>query len=487
MGKTGRSFISNGKPDYFRGDLLSAWFRLLSCAFNRMGPCVFPFRFSPLNQSAWFSGTSGKGSSWLRRVRALGFFLSLVMILFGRGLPEGGMAAKEAWAAEEKETAREFFRIATGGTSGNDYPVGSIIASAISSPPDSPPCTLSGPCGVPGLLAVAQATAGSMENLRLLAARQVEAAIVQADLAFWAQAASGPFRSAVPFTGLRALGALYPKAVQVVVRADSDLQSLSDLNGKIVSIGEEGSGTLAGARLLLSMQGLVEQVALVAGAPAMGVSGTGVPGAGAPVAGLRFFIPRYFKPGGAAERLAKREIDALIEIGAPPLPTITSLAERLPIRFLGIEPVLQERLKDKDPFLIPYTLSNALYPGTASAETLGVMALLVVRDDLDEALVFDLLQALWQPRNREILDSNELTRFLGRGRGAIERLIERVPIPLHAGCERFVREVLYGLPPKSAAVPSASSAIPGAEEAKAEETPATRSGSNPGSSQDPLP
>ena len=47
-----------------------------------------------------------------------------------------------------------FLRIGTASTAGIYFPVGSLIASAISSPPGSRECERGGSCGVPGLVAV---------------------------------------------------------------------------------------------------------------------------------------------------------------------------------------------------------------------------------------------------------------------------------------------------------------------------------------------
>ena len=59
----------------------------------------------------------------------------------------------------------QYHRIGTGSTAGTYFPIGGIIASAISKPPGSRDCELGGSCGVPGLIAVAQSTAGSVEHV----------------------------------------------------------------------------------------------------------------------------------------------------------------------------------------------------------------------------------------------------------------------------------------------------------------------------------
>src|SRR6266478_2357282 len=67
----------------------------------------------------------------------------------------------------------KFFRIGAAATSGTFFEIGGVIASAISKPAGSPPCEHGGNCGVPGLVAVTQATQGSVENLRMVTAGQI--------------------------------------------------------------------------------------------------------------------------------------------------------------------------------------------------------------------------------------------------------------------------------------------------------------------------
>jgi TRAP-type uncharacterized transport system substrate-binding protein len=90
-----------------------------------------------------------------------------------------------------------FFRIGTAATGGSFFEIGGVVASAISSPQGGPPCGHGGSCGVLGLVAVAQATPGSIENLRMINNAQIDSGFAQADLAAWAQRSSRkPARSA---------------------------------------------------------------------------------------------------------------------------------------------------------------------------------------------------------------------------------------------------------------------------------------------------
>src|SRR6266568_1854698 len=157
-------------------------------------------------------------------------------------------------AAALAEEAR-FFRIGTAATGGSFFEIGGMVASAISSPADGPSCGRGGSCGVRGLVAVAQATPGSIENLRLVNGGQLESGFAQADLAGWAYTGVNLFAEAGPLRRLRAIASLFPEAAHLVVRAESSIRSLADLQGKRVSLGELGSGTAADATVLLAAAG----------------------------------------------------------------------------------------------------------------------------------------------------------------------------------------------------------------------------------------
>ena len=82
-------------------------------------------------------------------------------------------------------------------------------------------------------------TAGSAANLRLLMGDYLQLAVAQADLVQDAYEQSGIFQDEEMENKFCAVAALYTEACQVIVRADSDIQSVEELQGKTVSIGAE--------------------------------------------------------------------------------------------------------------------------------------------------------------------------------------------------------------------------------------------------------
>src|SRR5437870_12693978 len=99
-----------------------------------------------------------------------------------RGLVCASLVFAAFFAAALAEEPR-FSRIGTAATGGSFFEVGGLVASAISSPADGPTCGHGGSCGVRGLVGVAQATPGSIENLGLGSSGQLEPGFAQADLA----------------------------------------------------------------------------------------------------------------------------------------------------------------------------------------------------------------------------------------------------------------------------------------------------------------
>ncbi|MCB9946486.1 MAG: TAXI family TRAP transporter solute-binding subunit [Rhodospirillaceae bacterium] len=306
-----------------------------------------------------------------------------------------------------------FFRMGTGTTGGTYFPIGGIIASAISGPPGSPPCELGGSCGVPGLIAVAQASSGSVENVRNLAAGSIELGLSQSDVAFYAFTGTGVFADTGPMLSLRGIASLYVEQVHLVVRADSDVQSIDDLAGHSVSIGEEGSGILVASRLILDAYGLSEAD----------------------------IEPAYLDPEVSADRIEAGELDAMIAVAGAPMLAIADLARRVPIRLIPINGEGAQLLLQEQPFFAEAELEEGTYDGVGEVPTIGVSAVLLGVESLDADIVYGITKALWHPSTEALL-----TNAHPRGREIrVENALNGLAVPLHPGAIRYYSEInLFG-------------------------------------------
>ncbi len=302
-----------------------------------------------------------------------------------------------------------FFRLGTGPSNGTSYPIGELIAGAISNPPGSRECEKGGSCGVPGLIAVAQSTAGSVGNVEAIGKGALDGALVQADVAFWAYYGAGIYTPGGAIRDLRAVANLFRDSIHLVARIDSNVGSVADLKGKRVAMGEPGSGTLVDAQLVIKAFGLKE-------------------------ADMR---PAYLKTDLAIDQMVEGKLDAIFLVGMAPSPEIAELAERLPIRVVPITGAEIEELRKTTPFFVETAIPGGLYKGADQpTPTLGIGALLVVSAKVSEDTVFGLTRALWHKSTRAALDSGPPA---GK-RILLESALQGVPIPLHAGAERYYRE-----------------------------------------------
>jgi uncharacterized protein len=312
-------------------------------------------------------------------------------------------------AARAQDNGIRYFRIGTGATGGTYYPIGAVLANAISNPPGSRPCDRGGACGVPGLIATAQTTQGSVQNLEELMLARFDSALTQADVAYWAYRAEGIYQGKKPFEGLRLIATLYPETMHLVVRRDSGIAVVGDLKGKRASLGEAGSGTLVHARLALEAHGLApEDLDSV-----------------------------YLRIGESADGLRQGKLDAFFFTGGVPLAAIAALAGATEIALVPIAGVPTEPLRRRFPFFSAARISGAEYKGVVDTPTLAVSTLWVVDAKADAELIYGITKALWHPNTKTLLEKGHPA---GR-QITIERALEASPIPFHPGAERYYKEV----------------------------------------------
>jgi uncharacterized protein len=307
----------------------------------------------------------------------------------------------------------QFFRIGAAATSGTFFEIGGVIAGAISKPAGSPPCEHGGNCGVPGLVAVTQATQGSVENLRMVAAGQIESGIAQSDIVSWAYAGTGIFAAAGPLKNLRAIASLFPESLQLVVRDDSAIQTLADLRGKHISLGQPASGTVADARVVLAAAGLTE----------------------------KDMAAEYLRPGVAAANVKDGTLDGFFIIGGVPVPAIRDLAAETPIRLIPVEDEVLAKIRESSTSYRRSTIPSGTYPGiSAETPSIGFDALWIVSADAPDDLIYAITKALWNDATQRLLEARAP---LGK-QVRVEDALDGLSIPLHPGAKRFYREA--GLP-----------------------------------------
>ncbi len=311
----------------------------------------------------------------------------------------------------------QFFRIGTGSTSGTYFLIGGILAGAISKPPGSRACSAGGSCGVPGLIAVARSTRGSVDNVMGIAHGTLESGLSQADISYWAYNGKGIFEDSGPLRNLRAIANLFPDSLHLVVRRGSGILGVADLRGKRVSLDREGSGTRVHALLVLEAYGLSPE-AVRAEAHAA---------------------------GDAADLLRAGELDAFFMVAATPATAVADLADESLITLLPIAGPEAERLRERYPFFAKDRITAGTYFNVAYTETLSVGSQWLVSAEVPEELVYQITRALWHENTRRLLDNGHPKGRLIRKLSALDGLV----VPLHPGARRYYGEAASPFPGKT--------------------------------------
>ncbi|MGB0844210.1 MAG: TAXI family TRAP transporter solute-binding subunit [Alphaproteobacteria bacterium] len=302
----------------------------------------------------------------------------------------------------------KFFTIGTGGTAYTYYPVGGMIANAISKPPGSRECGKGGSCGVEGLIASAVSSRGSVDNVNAIISGLRNSGFAQSDVAYWAYTGTGTMEGKEPATELRTIAALFEEHIHLVALADSGINSVADLKGKRVSLDEPGSGTYVDANLILGANGISADD----------------------------LTAEALKGGAAAEALRNGKIDAFFVVAGYPTGALVELSSAADIKLVPIDGAGAEALTSKYGFFAQSDIPAGTYEGVDATSTVAVGAQWFTNAKEDEELIYNITKALWNAESRKLMD-------VGHAKGKTINTgtaLNGIGVPLHDGAARFYKE-----------------------------------------------
>ena len=245
-------------------------------------------------------------------------------------------------------------------------------------------------------------TTGSHRNIELVDSGRATLGLSLSDLAEAALAGTDPFGRSLP---LRAIGRVYENYMQLVVSADSSIQTVADLAGRRVSLGAEGSGAAVFGERLLAAAGVQAQV-------------------------------EHNGLTDATQRLAAGRIDALLWSGGVPTPALYKLSTSHPIRLLDVTTALPALL---DAYRAAYhrvIIPAKTYGNSRPVRTIGVPNLLLADRALPAEAAGAVARALARHAPRLVPASALGTQYL-----ELRSLIATGSVPLHQGAAEAYRDL----------------------------------------------
>lgn len=280
--------------------------------------------------------------------------------------------------------------LATGGPAGLYYPFGGAMASLWSEV-------------LPGVNAKAEVTGGSVTNVIQVARHESDLGIAMADVVGSAYAGTGRFPEPLP---LRVLFAAYPNIVHLLSLQGSGIRSISDLAGKRVALGAQGSGTSVAALNVLNGLGL----------------------------SLDDIAPRFLSFGETTSGLKDGTLDAGFVVGGLGIAAVTELAVTRDIEIIALSDAEIASLTKQFPAYSAYEIPGDTYAGVSeSRQALGIWSAVVVHESMPEALAFALTCTVYRDRAR-LLSVSPVVKDM-----TIANVRQLASVPLHPGTERYLR------------------------------------------------
>lgn len=255
-------------------------------------------------------------------------------------------------------------------------------------------------------------TGATVDNINRINKGELDLGMTTIHLQYQAYHGLGPWQGK-PIKDQYVLWVYQPAPQNFVVREDSGVKSVYDLNGKPFNPGMRGSATEKTAEAILD---------------ALGVS------------------PKYYRGGteDAVAAIKDKRIVGYVKSGAGlnSLDASTlDIATFAPIRILGFTPDDVKKVVAKYSYLSLVTVPKGIYKELPSYQTFAMLIGAVVKKNLPEEMVYRMVKAVWEGFDEQIAAFPSV-----KGVNLPNLTLETCNVPLHPGAIKYYRELGLNVP-----------------------------------------
>ncbi len=322
-------------------------------------------------------------------------FVVTLALVFGIALL-AGMGPFETKA----EAKTIFVTIGTGGITGVYYPTGGAIAKMVNAKRKEY-----------GIRATVESTGGSVFNINAIMSGDLDVGVAQSDRQYQAVQGIANWKDKGPQKDLRAVFSIHPETVDLIAAVDANINSLADLKGKRVNVGNIGSGYRKNALDALEANGLDYK---------------------------KDFHAESLKAAEAPGLIQDGRLDAAFyTVGHPSGYYKEATAGKRKVKFVPIENI--DGLLAKYPYYAKaITRVTELYPGAVNDKdvpTFGVKATFVTSIKVPDEVVYAI--------TKEVFDNFESFKKLHPAYAGLtkQNMLEGMSAPIHPGAMKYYKEV----------------------------------------------
>ncbi|UCD52564.1 MAG: TAXI family TRAP transporter solute-binding subunit [Phycisphaerales bacterium] len=311
------------------------------------------------------------------------------------GCSEKSGSGDEQESGEGSRSERRFLSIGTAPPGGAFFVVGSAIAEVVGTHSSAR-----------GWQITAEATKGTQENVRRLDKGEIEFALANAAITFFAVRGQAEWEKQHP---VRTVMTLAPNIALFITPADSGVKTIADLKGKRVVVGPAGAGFEHFVGPILAAHGVTYDD----------------------------FNPLYDTQTGAVALLADGSADAAFLGGAVPTASITQACATRDIHFIPFADDAMDRLTEQYRFFDRRTIPADTYRGQAEdfhGLNVGSM-ILVTSAQIDEETVYRFTKTLFE-HAEEVAEKHPAGKAINP-----KNVMRDTGTPFHPGAIRYFREI----------------------------------------------
>ena len=305
--------------------------------------------------------------------------------------PASAATATDASAAHENVT----INFPTASASGALYAVGAAITNLWDTEIDF-------------VSASSQASAGGIENLNLVSAGDAQVSIAISSNCYQCLNGTDSFEG-YAYDDLKVIAGLYFNPNQVVVTADSGITDLAGVKGKHFAVASAGSSVYGECANHFTATGMTFPDDINC---------------------------EYITFTDAADMIQNGSIDGAWIMSGAPASAVTQ-ACTAGCQLVNIGDDIISKLQEQYPWYAPFTIPAGTYPNQdADIQTSAIKMTMFCRGDLDEETVYQLTKVFW-----ENIDSLGEAQSNLKGLKPEDAVKDIANLPLHAGAERYYKEI----------------------------------------------
>ncbi|MBD3307858.1 TAXI family TRAP transporter solute-binding subunit, partial [candidate division KSB3 bacterium] len=262
-----------------------------------------------------------------------------------------------------------------------------------------------------GLRVTVESTGGSVFNVNAVMSGDLEFGIVQSDRQYQAINGLAEWEEQGKQEKLRAVCSFHPESITLVGAVESGIETIEDLKGKVVNIGNPGSGQRQNSIDALNAVGINYETDLQA---------------------------EGLKAAEAPKMLQDGRIDAFFyTVGHPSGAIKEATSGRRKVRFIAVQGSGLDEMIASNPFYAKAFIPVDLYPQAENTEdvpTFGVKATFVTSADVSDEVVYAV--------TKEIFDNLEDFKKLHPAYAVLtkENMLEGLSAPIHPGAMKYYQE-----------------------------------------------